>query len=252
MAGKVITVANQKGGVGKSTTAHILINGLRHLGYKVLAIDLDQQGNLTYAMDAEADNLSTYDLLTRRATAEEIRIQTVQGDLLPANGNLSGLDMELQSVGKEYRLKEAIASIKDRYDYVVIDTPPTLSLVTINALTASDSVLIPVQADIFSLQGLGQLYNTIQVIQEYTNPNLTINGILLTRYNNRTVLSQDITAMLESTSKQLNTIVYETKVREAIAIKEAQAGRTDLFSYAPKSNVAKDLKELVREIAERI
>lgn len=248
MAGKVITVANQKGGVGKSTTAHLLANGLKHKGYSVLAIDLDPQGNLTYATDTDEPMLSTYDLLTNKSKAEDILIRTKQIDLLPANSNLSGIDLEIKALGKEYRLKNNLKNIQEKYDFIIIDTPPTLSLVTINALTASDYVLIPTQADIFSLQGLGQLYGTIQAVQQYTNKNLKIAGIIVTRNNPRTILGQAITELLESTADELNTSVLSTRIREAVAIKEAQAERIDFFAYPSSSKVKEDAKLLIEEL----
>lgn len=248
MAGKIITIANQKGGVGKSTLTHLLANGLKHKGYSVLAVDLDPQGNLTYALNTDEPDISTYDLLTKKATAEQIRIQSEQADLLPANSNLSGLDLEIKNVGKEYRLKNALKGMQTHYDYIIIDTPPTLSLLTVNALTASDYVLIPAQADIFSLQGLGQLYRTIQAVQEYTNPDLHIGGIILTRHNPRTILGAEITQYLESTAKQLDTVVFNSRIREAVAIKEAQAQRTDFLSYASNSKAKQDVQHLISEI----
>lgn len=248
MAGKIITVANQKGGVGKSTLTHLLAHGLRHKGYSVLAVDLDPQGNLTYALNTDEPDISTYDLLTNKATAEQVRIQLEGVDVLPANSNLAGIDLEIKALGKEYRLKNALNGMQAVYDYIIIDTPPTLSLLTVNALTASGYVLIPTQADIFSLQGLGQLYGTIQAVQDYTNPELQIAGIIVTRHNPRTILAQDITEMLEGTAKDLDTIVFKTRIREAVAIKEAQAQRTDFLGYASSSKVKDDVRHLIDEI----
>jgi len=248
MAGKIITVANQKGGVGKSTLTHLLAHGFKDKGYSVLAVDLDIQGNLTYALNVDEPNYSTYDLLTNKATAQQIRIQLEGMDVLPANSNLAGIDLEVKAIGKEYRLKNALKEMQANYDYIIIDTPPTLSLLTVNALTASDYVLIPTQADIFSLQGLGQLYGTIQAVQDYTNPELQIAGIIVTRHNTRTILAQEITEMLESTAKDLDTIVFKARIREAVAIKEAQAQRTDFLGYASSSKAKDDVRHLIDEI----
>ena len=252
MAGQIVTVSNQKGGVGKSTLVHLLSYGLAHKGYRVLAVDLDQQGNLTYIVDVDEPNISTYDLLTGKASATDILIKAGEIDILPANRNLAGIDLEITQIGKEYRLRDALTHVIEDYDYIVIDTPPTLSLLTINALTASAYVLIPTQADILSLQGLGQLYSTIQAVQQYTNSDLTIAGIIVTRHDSRTILTRQITNMLEDTANAMATSVFNTKIRDAIAIKEVQAQRTDFFKYDTKSNVYKDVQALINEILEKV
>src|SRR5699024_10958098 len=164
--------------------------------------------------------------------------------------NLAGIDLEIQDIGKEYRLKRALDDVKANYDYIVIDTPPTLNLLTVNALTASDYVVIPTQADILSLQALGQLSNTIDAVREYTNAGLKIAGIVLTRHNTRTILTSTITNMLEGTAKELDTKVFNAKIREAVAIKEAQAQRTNFFEYDKGSKVYNDITQLINEIIE--
>lgn len=244
---EIITIANQKGGVGKSTTAHALGSCLRAQGERVLFIDLDPQGNLSYTMEAEQGGPTAYELLTKQADIASCIRPTGQGDLLPASAQLAGADMELSQTGKEYRLKEALQPLCENYDYILIDTPPALGILTVNALTASDSLLIPAQADIYSLQGIGQLYATVQAVRTYCNHNLTIKGILLTRYSSRTVLSRDLTEMISETAAQLGTKVYATVIRENIAVKEAQARRADLLRYAPKSNAAKDYDAFTKE-----
>ena len=153
--------------------------------------------------------------------------------------------------GREYRLKEALEPIRKTYDFVIIDTPPALGLLTINAMTASDNVIIAAQADIFSLQGIGQLSETIDAVKKYCNHGLKLMGILLTRHSGRAILSRDMTEMIEATAAQLGTFVYESVIRENISVKEAQASRTDIFSYAPKSNASKDYAAFVDELLER-
>src|SRR5699024_237802 len=176
-------------------------------------------------MNVNEPEISTYDLLAGKASLNDVLIHAEGIDILPANRNLAGIDLEIQDIGKEYRLKRALDDVKANYDYIVIDTPPTLNLLTVNALTASDYVVIPTQADILSLQGLGQLSNTIDAVREYTNAGLKIAGIVLTRHNTRTILTSTITNMLEGTAKELDTKVFNAKIREAVAIKEAQAQR---------------------------
>lgn len=246
---KTITIINQKGGVGKSTTAHTLAVGLAKLHKKrVLLIDLDAQGNISYTLGASKETPSIYELLTDTATIKEA-IQHRGGiDFISSSSALSVLDMTLKDTGKEFKLKEALAPLASSYDFIIIDTPPALGIITINALTASSDVIIPAQADIYSIQGIGQLKGTMDKVKKYCNNDLSIMGILLTRYNKRSNLTRDITDLITNTAKQLNTRVFNSTIREGVAVKEAQASKKDLFEYAPKSNPALDYKELVKEV----
>jgi len=263
---RTIAVINQKGGVGKSTTAHALGAGLFAQSARVLFCDLDMQSNLSYACGVSNASLSAMQTLLGVAALEEtlldIQPPTAQTSplpssipclhLLPGGPSLAGADMQIQDTGKEYRLTELLASIQDRYDYAIIDTPPALGILTINALTACDGVIVPAQADIYSLQGIGQLHGTLSAVQRYTNPRLVVLGVLLTRYSPRAVLSRDITILMEDTAQQLDTQVFDTRIRECIALREAQASQQDIFTYAPKSNAAQDYTTLIGEILERI
>ena len=249
---KVLSVINQKGGVAKSTTASALANGLQDKGYKVLAIDLDGQRNLTYSMGLEEEGPSALELLTGQATALECISKTTQTDLIGGSPNLYNISETLQGVGVEHKLKEALEPLEGLYDYIIIDTPPSLSVLTINALTASHYAIIPAQADIYSMQGIGQLAETIQVVQKYTNPSLVILGIVLTRHNPRTILSKDLEEMIEETANSLGTIKFNTFIRENVAVKEAQAMRASLFTYALKSNAGIDYKAFLEEVLTRI
>lgn len=252
MSCEIVTITNQKGGVAKSTTAEALSAGLFLKGFKVLLIDLDPQGSVTLTADADYNKPTIYDLLTGKVDAHvAVQQSTQQVDIITAGQELSHLEMILIETGKEYRLKKKIEPLKKLYDYIIIDTPPTLGLITTNALTASNSLIIPTQADSYSLQGIGQLCNTIEIVKEYTNPNLVIKGILLTRHNNRNILSRDMAEMTEATAEQLNTFLYSSVIREAIAIKEAQASKKSIFAYAPKSNVACDYLSFVNEFIEK-
>lgn len=245
----VITVAAQKGGVGKSTTAHALGQGLLIKGHSVLFVDLDPQGNLSHTM-ASVTGPTAYDVLTGKRTAAEAIQRTASGDILPSGPALSGADRELTRTGKEYRLKEALQPIKGRYAFVVIDTPPALGILTVNALTASDKLIIPAQADIYCLKAIWQLHGTIEAVRKYCNPSLSITGILLTRHSTRIVLSRDLADLLEGIAKQIDTKVFKTIIREGIALREAQARQQDIFSYSPRSNAAADYKAFVEEILE--
>lgn len=248
---QTISIINQKGGVGKSTTAVCLGCGLARKGARVLFADLDAQANLTWSLGADADGGPTaLEVLTRACPAAGAIRHTPNGDLIPAGASLSGADTVITAVGKEYRLREALEPLASSYDYLIIDTPPALGILTVNALTASDGVIIPAQADIYSLQGIGQLYSTIQTVRQYCNPALSVLGIVLTRYSPRAILSRDVADMLRETARQMGTRLYKTHVRECIAIKEAQASRQDIFSYAPKSNASADYLALIDEITE--
>lgn len=245
---EIIAISNQKGGVGKSTTANALGAGLFHKGYKVLYVDMDAQANLSYSMGVNNRAISSLEVLTGKAVAKEAIVTTAQGDLIPASPALASADLLITEVGKEYRLKEALEFIQKDYDYIILDCPPALGILTVNALTACNSVLIPAQADIYSLQGIGQLIKTLHTVKKYCNRELSIKGLVVTRYNARTVLSRDMTELLEDTAKQLQTKLYQTKIRECTAIKEAQASKQDIFSYAPKSNATADYTSLIEEI----
>ena len=231
--------------MGKSTTVHAMGMGLSLKGFKVLVVDFDPQCNLSYSMQAEHGKPTSYEVVTGKVKAKDAIQMTGQGDLIPASANLSGSDMELDGVDL---LKRALQPIRAQYDYIIIDTPPALGMLTINALTAADTVIMTAQADIFSLQGVGQLYGTIEKVRSKSNPSLNIMGILLTRHSSRSVLSRDITEILNDTAKQFNTKVFNTSIRECIALKEAQAKRQSVFYYAPKSNAAIDYASFTEEV----
>lgn len=245
---RIISIINQKGGVGKSTTAEALLAGLTLKGYKTLAVDLDAQGNLTYATGANSQGATSLGVLTREVDAGDAIQHTPSGDIIPSNKALAGADAFITDTGKEYRLREALESVASEYDYIIIDTPPALSILTINALTASNTVIIPAQADIYSLQGIEQLAETIQPVKRYCNPTLSIEGILLTRYSKRSILGQEVAGLARQIAQRLNTKVFDTTIREAIAIKEAQISQQSLFSYAPKAPVTDDYRAFIEEV----
>jgi chromosome partitioning protein len=248
---EIYAIINQKGGVGKSATALALGAGLRLKGYKVLTIDLDPQGNLSSSMAASTDGLTAHELLMQTAEPDQTIQNTEQGDLIPTSPLLVGADTALSFTGKEYRLREAISRLSRQYDYLVIDTPPSLGILTINAMTAATGIIIPAQADVYSLDGIKQLYGSYQVVKTYCNPDLAIRGILLTRHSSRSVLSKDVTEAIYRTAKQLNTWLYKAKIRECVSIKEAALRRADIFTYAPKSNASIDYMAFINELLKR-
>lgn len=245
---KILAFSNQKGGVGKTSTAGAIGAALHRKGYNVLYVDMDAQANLSYSLGANNKALSSLEVLTGTATAAEAVVKTAQGDIIPASPALAGADTLITETGKEYRLKEALEPISGKYDAILIDAPPALGILTINALTAADGAIIPTQADIFSLQGIGQLAQTITTVKKYCNKGLDIKGIVITRYNGRAILTKDMEELLTDAAGTLGTKVYNTKIRECIAIKEAQASQQDIFTYSPASNAASDYEALTAEI----
>jgi len=250
MKANVIVITNNKGGVGKSTTAEALADGLTLNKYKTLLIDFDPQGSLSTSADQTKP--TAYEIMTKQVSAADaVQQRQDRADILPANKLLSRLNTELTDTGKEYRLKEMLAPVMSCYNYIIIDTPPALSILTVNAMTAADSIIIPVQADIFSLQGVGQLIESVDAIRTYTNHGLNLMGVLLTRHNARSILTRTMTDRAEKAAEAIGTFLYKTIIREAIAVKEAQASSMSLYKYAPGSNPAIDYLSFVTEFLER-
>ena len=242
---KVTAILNRRGGVGKTTTAHNLGAGLIKRGYKVLYIDLDSQENLTVLLNGNYEYPSIKEVLAGADINKAIQT-TRQGDLIRASDQLSDI-LKLP----KYALKMAVESIKHKYDYVIIDTSPSLSTLTLNALNCCNDVVITCQAEILSIKGLVNLYNFIETIQNSSNKKLKINGILLTRFNNRTILSQQLKANFKNIADQLNTRLYDTVIRECNAIKESQAMQQNIYDYAKNSNAAIDYNNFTNEYLER-
>jgi len=250
--GHITAIANQKGGVGKTTTAHALIAGLVRRGFNTLAVDVDPQGNLTYAMGGDDGEPGVYELLKGNVQAADIIQTTSQGDLISGNLFLAGADMEFADTGREYLLVEALDTVRPAYDYIIIDSPPQLGILTINVLTAANDLIIPMGADVFSLQGLIQLYTTISKVQKRCNPSLRIAGLLVTRFSGRSILSQELRDTIAEKAGQINTHFFTTMIREGVSIKETQLQQSSLFSFAPKSNPALDYESFVQEYLEGV
>lgn len=244
---EILAITNQKGGVGKTTTSLNLGVGLIRSGKRVLFVDVDPQCSLSYIMQGDSSQVTVQELLLRQATAEQAIQKTPEGDLIAASPGLSSMDLVLNQMGKEYRMREGLAGIAGQYDYIIIDSPPSLDVLTVNTLTAASQVIVPALADIFSLQGVGQLYSTIQAVKTYCNPNLKILGILLTRHTDRYILNRGMRELLEDTAREIGSRVFHSSVREAVVLREAQAARQSIFSYAPKSKQAEDYQAFVEE-----
>ena len=246
---RIISVANQKGGTAKTSTAHALVTGAAYKGKRSLAIDFDPQGNLSFIMGADANRAGAYELMKQQAKAAQIVQYTSQGDIIPASLNLAAADTEFSGKpGRDFFLQAALEPLQDAYDVVVIDTPPTLGTLLVNALTASDEVIIPMNADILSLQGLYQLAETINQVKSFCNKGLKVTGILLTRYSGRTVLARDIKETIEAKCAELGIPLLNTVIRDGVAVREAQTTQESLFAYARNSNPAKDYLQLFDEI----
>lgn len=248
---KVIVIANQKGGVSKTTTATAIASGLKQKGYKVLLIDTDPQGNASDTYKAKIEGEPTlYDLLCNNEPIRDCIQKTVAGDIIAADPLLSQAENMLNKTGKEHILKKAAQPILNEYNYIIIDTPPTLGILLLNALTFANILIVPITADRYSLQGLSQLTETVDAVKEYTNPSLKIAGLLLSKYNNRTNLSREVAEGMPQIAEKMSTIIFNTSIRESIAAKEAQATRETIFSYAPKSTTAQDYLTFIDELLE--
>ncbi len=246
--GKIISIANQKGGVGKTTTSVNLSTLLAKKGKKVLMIDADPQGNASSGIGIDKEvELSFYNILIDDTAMKDVVIKTNYKNLFvcPSNINLAGAEVELVSVeSREYKLKEKLDIVKDEYDFVIIDCPPSLGLITLNAFTASDSVLIPVQCEYYALEGLGQLINTINLVKKHLNKNIEIEGALLTMYDIRTNLSNQV---VKEVKKYFNDKVYKNVIPRNVKLSEAPSYGMPISMYDPRSKGAKSYDKFVKE-----
>lgn len=244
---RITAVINQKGGVGKTSTAYALSAGLRLKGYKVLSVDCDPQSNLSYGMQADLKKNGLYEAMASDIPITETIQTTAQGEIISSSLKLSSADIIFVDIGKEYLLSSALEAVKDKYDYIIIDCPPQLGILSVNALVAATDVIIALTADLFSLQGLSQLSETIGKINKYYHKNVSIAGLLLCKHNSRSVLSRDFKDIIENKATELETKLYKTNIREGVAIREAQAKKINIFEYDPQSNPAVDYNKFITE-----
>ena len=251
--GRIIAIANQKGGVGKSTTAINLSACLGEAGQKVLVIDMDPQGNTTSGLGVEKEEKedTVYELLLGESTLEECLIPLkYEGlTLIPSNVNLAGAEIELIGIeNKEFILKDQIDTVKNNYDYIIIDCPPSLNMLTINAMTTADTVLVPIQCEYYALEGLSQLMHTIELVQERLNPDLEMEGVVFTMYDARTNLSLQV---VENVKNNLNQTIYKTIIPRNVRLAEAPSHGMPINYYDGKSSGAESYRLLAEEVIHR-
>ena len=251
--GRIIAIANQKGGVGKSTTAINLSSCLGEMGQKVLTIDMDPQGNTTSGMGVDKDEQenTVYELLLGETNIEDciLKLDFDGLSLMPSNVNLAGPEIELIGIEeKEYILKNQVEKVKNDYDYIIVDCPPSLNMLTINAMTTANTVLVPIQCEYYALEGLSQLMHTIELVQERLNPELEMEGVVFTMYDARTNLSLQV---VENVKNNLNQTIYKTIIPRNVRLAEAPSHGLPINYYDSKSSGAESYKLLAEEVIHR-
>ena len=251
--GRIIAVANQKGGVGKTTTSINLSACLAEAGQKVLVVDIDPQGNITSGLGVDKNNVENtiYEMMLGECTVEESILKDVLEnlDVMPSNVNLAGAEIDLIGVDeREYIWQKAMEKVRDNYDFIIVDCPPSLSMLTVNAMTASDTVLVPIQCEYYALEGLSQLIHTINLVKQRLNPDLEMEGVVFTMYDARTNLSLQV---VENVKENLKQTIYKTIIPRNIRLAEAPSHGVPINLYDPKSAGAESYRLLADEVIHR-
>lgn len=249
---KIVVFANQKGGCGKTAMANEFAAGLKSKGFRVLAIDMDPQGNLSegaraaIGTDIPAEAPSMYELIKGQVNVEDAIYKTPRYDIIPANIYLASAEQEISTnIGREYILRDRLEPIRDKYDYIVIDTPPALGTLTVNSMTAADEIIIPILPDLYAAGGVKKLYEAIRPVQKHCNPTLKIAGVVFTQFDDRTNNSQNITAIMEALMTELGIKRYKTKIRKSVTVSDARTFRLSLSEYREQYLKAKKPQVLV-------
>ncbi len=246
---KIIAITNQKGGVGKTTTALSLIGALKLRNRRVLGVDLDPQGSLGFSAGLDIENCDTvYDVLKGKLPISDAVVSTDLGDFLPSNILLSTAELEFNMPGREFLLKNELAKISSNYDFIIIDTPPALNILTVNAYVAAQGLIIPMAPEILSLLGISQIRDTIDTVRRYYNPDLAVLGILLNRFSARLNLNREVEEMTDQIASKLGTHVFNTKIRTSVVVAESPAHGESIMTYAPSSKPSQDFQLLLDEI----
>ncbi len=249
---RIISVITQKGGVGKTTTVNALAATLNKSGRRVLVIDLDPQGNLSFSLGAEIEDVNTiYNVMRQEVSALECIQRCNTADIIPSNILLSSIELEFTGRNREFLLKNALNEVKNLYDYILIDSPPSLGILTVNALSASKYVILPMLPDIFSLQGIARVYETIDHVRKSCNPKLGIGGVLVNRYNKRSRLHKEVYGTAQLIAGKLGIPVFKTVIRNCVSLSESQSLQCDVTKYGIRATCVKDFQNLTAELIER-
>ena len=249
MSTTIITVTNQKGGVGKTTVAAALLACLSHRGARVLGVDLDPQGSLGFSLGLDIEKCTTiYDVFRGAVEPKDAISKTETCDIMPSNILLSSSELEFSKAGREFLLKTALSKVQDDYDYIIIDTPPALNILTVNAYVATDHLIIPMAPEVLSLLGVSQIKETIESVRSYYNSRLNVLGILINRYNARFRLNQEMLELAEQLANQLDSKVFESKIRTSVAVAGAPAHGMSVVDFEPQAKPARDFERLCDEI----
>lgn len=249
---RIISIITQKGGVGKTTTVNALAAALHKSGRRVLTVDMDPQGNLSFSVGAETEDVNTiYNAMKKEVNTLDCIQRCNVADIIPSDILMTSLELEFTGENREFLLRDALEDVKNLYDYILIDSPPSLGILTINALAASKYVILPMYPDIFSLQGITRVYETIEHVRKSCNPNLEIAGVLINKFNKRCKLHREVYGTAQLLAQKLGFSVFKTVIRNCLPISEAQSLQCDMTEYRKRASGVKDFQRFADELVER-